>query len=99
MGFGDSYYEPEDTYDHLIDAGWWSEDQTKEVCDAIKALASTTIYEGGKKENGISVEFLMRLTLLQSAADLDVPSELTKEADAYFAAKDGSPATEIGGGG
>lgn len=74
-------------YDHLIDAGWWSSEQVNDVVKAIEELSSTTVYEGGKKENGISVEFLMRLNLLKDAAGLDVPKPLLDEANACFYGK------------
>lgn len=88
MTFGDGYYEEDGPdYDHLLDAGWWASEQTKEVCEAIEALAKAPVYEGCQVANGVSVEFLMRLTLLRSAANLDVPAEMVAEAEAYFAAK------------
>lgn len=70
-------------YDHLLDAGWWDGDQTKAVQDAIKALRAEPVYEGGDKANGISVQFLMRLTLLESEAGLrDSSDPLVQEARA-----------------
>jgi hypothetical protein len=57
-------------YDHLLDAGWWPSEQATAVTDAIKALRSETLYEGGEKANGISVRFLMRLTVLANEAGI-----------------------------
>jgi len=74
-------------YDHLLEAGWWTDEQANEVVEAIKALESTPLYEAGQKANGVSVEFLMRLTLLRVAAGLDVPEPLVREATDYFASK------------
>ncbi len=48
--------------------GCWDEDTVDEVKNAIRALCAETVYEGGKKENGISVRFIARMTLLRSAA-------------------------------
>ena len=76
-------------YDHLIDAGWWTSEQAREVVDAVKALAAETVYEGGEKANGLSVRFIMRLNLLQSAAGLEIPRELVDEAERFFAAEPG----------
>jgi hypothetical protein len=84
-----SHYEPEDdNHDHLLEAGWWGDQQVETVTKAIKALVAAPIYEGGDKANGISVEFLMRLSLLQYEAELDVPHQMVAEATAYFAAKE-----------
>lgn len=81
----EAWGEPDEPdYDHLIDAGWMTEEQATEVVDAIKALVAAPVYEGGDKVNGISVEFLMRLTLLQEAAGLDVPDLMAKEAADFF---------------
>ena len=48
--------------------GWWDEDTVNDVQTAIKDLCAETVYENGKKEDGISVRFLARLTLLRYAA-------------------------------
>lgn len=56
--------------DRLHEAGWWPGEQAEEVTNAIKALRSEQVYEGGNKANGISVRFLMRLTMLEYAAGL-----------------------------
>ena len=60
----------QDDYGHLLDAGWWDADQTKAVTDAITALCKENFYEGGEKENGVSVAFIARLTLLRASAGL-----------------------------
>lgn len=78
-------------YDHLLDAGWWSSEQATKVTEAIEALSLTTLYEGGKKDNGVSVEFLMRLNLLRHEAGLDVPKELVDEANRFFDSSKSKP--------
>lgn len=72
--------------DSLIDAGWWPSEQAKEVEAAIEALDRETLYEDGKKDNGVSVRFLARITMLRLAAGLirsDDPMAI--EAVAMFA--------------
>lgn len=72
-----------DEYDHLLEAGWWPGEQTKEVVAAINALVAEPVYEGGKMQNGISTRFLMRLTLLRYEAGLvDGSDPLVREAKA-----------------
>lgn len=73
-----------DAYDHLLEAGWWTSEQVGEVTEAAEKLQKTAVYQNGNKDEGISVEFLMRLNLLFHAINLDVPSELVKEALEYF---------------
>ena len=81
--FGDD--DPPD-YEHLFEAGWWDGDQTKLVKDAISDLVAEPIYEGGKKENGVSVRFLARITLLRHYAG-ELPSgPLVDEAEVLVAA-------------
>lgn len=84
-----SHYEPDDgdDYDHLLEAGWWDDQKAEAVTKAIKALTATTLYEDGEMAKGVSVEFIMRLTLLQYEAELDVPQAMVDEARRYFAAK------------
>lgn len=83
--------ESGDDYAHvdtLIDAGWWPSEQAQEVTDAIKALCAETLYEGGKKDNGVAVRFLARMTMLQLAAGIigrDDP--MAREAIAMFASE------------
>jgi hypothetical protein len=72
--------------ERLMEAGWWPSDMAEEVTAAIKALDAERVYEDGKKESGISVRFLMRLTLLKAAAQIDVPEQMVNEAREYFAA-------------
>lgn len=74
----------EEDYSHLTDAGWWDGDQVREVLDAINALTAENVYESNKKENGISVRFLQRLTQLRQAAGLDVHPTAAEEAKAAF---------------
>jgi len=50
--------------------GWWNEDDVQQVKDCISDLNKETLYEKGRKDNGISVRFLARITLLQGAAGL-----------------------------
>jgi len=57
-------------YDHLIDAGWWPSEQAAEVKEAIDALFAEPMYENGRKADGVSVRFLMRMTMLKVAAEM-----------------------------
>jgi hypothetical protein len=66
----------------LFDAGWWGPDDVADVKKRIVDLAQEPLYENGRKEDGVSVRFLMRLTLLKQAAGLDVPEQLASEARA-----------------
>lgn len=50
--------------------GWWNDDTVKDVQDAINALCAETVYEDGKKDNGVSERFLARLTILRATAML-----------------------------
>lgn len=63
--FGDDDCDDDSHFrDHLRKYGWWDEDTTQRVQDAVRALRAETLYEGGEKANGISVRFLARLTIL-----------------------------------
>ncbi len=44
--------------------------EIEDIRQAVKDLSATTLYENARKENGISVEFLCRLTLLKHAIGL-----------------------------
>ena len=68
--WGDGDDGSDGTVERLMDAGWWPSEKAKEVEDAIKALRSEPVYENGDKANGISTRFLMRVTLLEVAAEL-----------------------------
>ncbi len=74
MGMGDEH-------DHLLEAGWWTDDKVKEVCDAIEALSAIAFYT---TSSSINPEIHMRIALLRNAAGLDVPPELLAEAEAHF---------------
>lgn len=76
-------------YDHLLEAGWWDDQQVDAVKAAVSALFSQQIYEGGTKELGISVQFIMRMTLLKVAVgQLPDNDPMAVEAKNYF----GNPA-------
>lgn len=81
-----------DSYDHLLEAGWWDHGQVDEVKAAISALTGEQVYEDGDKSKGISVRFLARLNNLRVAAGMlrdDDP--LAIESKAMFAEQgDGS---------
>lgn len=67
----EAWGDPEDDgWEHFADAGCWSSDEVDEVTAAIKALREEPVYENALKANGISVRFLMRITLLEAAANL-----------------------------
>lgn len=74
--------------DSLIDAGWWPSEQAQEVTGAIKALRAEQMYENGRKEDGVSTRFLMRMTMLEVAAGL-MPADnmFAKEAAAFFSSE------------
>jgi hypothetical protein len=50
------------------------------IVDAVKALVSETLYEGGDKANGIAVRFLARMTILKATVGLEVPTAMRDEA-------------------
>lgn len=50
--------------------GWWDEDQVAGVEDAVKALCEEPLYEDGKKDSGVSVRFLARMSVLKLRAGL-----------------------------
>jgi phage gp36-like protein len=75
--------------DHLLENGWWASEQVDEVQAAIKALCSEKMYEDGKKDNGIAVRFLARMTALKVAAGIMASNDpMAIEAANMFAAKD-----------
>lgn len=78
--------EPENV-DHLLEAGWWDCERVDAVKGAIKALYGEQMYENGRKEEGVSVRFLMRLHILLWEAHIDVPQALVDEARNFFAAE------------
>ena len=61
---------PDDGWDTFAEAGCWSVDEVDDVLAAIKALTAEQVYEDGQKDKGVSVKFLMRITLLEAAAGL-----------------------------
>lgn len=65
--------------------GCWGPVTVECVVKCIKDLIAEPVYEGGKKDNGISTRFLARLTLLQREAGL-LPADhpLVREAEAMF---------------
>jgi hypothetical protein len=72
-----------------------AEKRASDMESAVDALCKEQMYEGGTKEGGVSVPFLMRMTLLRDASDLEVPQALVDEARAYFAAIDTATQTTI----
>ena len=69
--------------ERLMDSGWWPSEKARDVEEAIKALRAEPLYEGGDKANGISTRFLMRMTLLEHAAELRHSDDpLVREAQA-----------------
>ncbi|MBX2989470.1 MAG: hypothetical protein KF802_16395 [Bdellovibrionaceae bacterium] len=81
--------DDDQNYDHLIEAGWWWSEKVDDVRSLVTLLMNEPIYEGGKKENGVSTRFLAHLTLLKHEFDLPVDEALVKEADAMLAARSG----------
>lgn len=45
-----------------------TEDTVLRVQDAVRALRAETLYDGGQMANGVSVQFLARLTILAHEA-------------------------------
>ena len=78
----EAWGEPDEGMDvePLLDAGWWEPEKAGAVLGAIQALVEDPVYESGKKENGISARFLMRLTVLQYEAGFEVPQPMYDEA-------------------
>ena len=64
----EAWGEPEDPPE--LPDGWWDEDTVCRVQDAVKALVTESLYEGGKMENGVSVRFLQLMTILQDECGL-----------------------------
>lgn len=60
-----SYYA-----EQFIKNGWWDEDTSARVIAAVKALNAEPMYEDGHLANGISVRFLMRLSILSDECGL-----------------------------
>lgn len=50
--------------------GWWDEAQVAIVQEAVKALCKEPLYESGKKDAGVSVRFLARVSVLKLRAGL-----------------------------
>lgn len=50
--------------------GWWDDEQVDGVQEAVKALCEETLYEDGKKDSGVSVRFLARMSVLKLRAGL-----------------------------
>lgn len=69
-----------DRYDHLLEAGWATLEQMDDIRAAVQALRDEPIYEAGRKENGISTRFLMRVTVLSDLVGIGVSPELLAEA-------------------
>lgn len=83
-GDDDGYYDH--YHKHFIDNGWWDEDTSARVTEAVQALSAETVYEDGKKENGISERFLMRLSILRDECGLmKAPHEQAIVAEARLA--------------
>jgi len=64
----EAWGEPDDGPE--LPDGWWDEDQVADVEAAVKALCDETLYEDGKKDNGVSVRFLARMSVLKLRAGL-----------------------------
>lgn len=60
----------ESCYGPELPEGWWTEDEVQAAQEAMKELLAEPVYEGGKKENGISERFIARMTLLREAVKL-----------------------------
>lgn len=50
------------------------------IVEAVKALASETLYEAGEMQRGVSVKFLVRITLLKAAVGIEQPEAMVEEA-------------------
>ncbi len=60
----------EPDYGPELPDGWWNDEQVTGLTDAVQALCAETLYEGGKKDNGVSVRFLARMSVLKYRAGL-----------------------------
>lgn len=81
----EAWGEPDDPPE--LPEGCWDEDTVLTVQEAVRALRAEPVYEDGKKENGISARFLMRLTVVAAECGLMTePHEraLADEARAAF---------------
>lgn len=67
-----------DEYDPLLEAGWWTSEQVKDVVESLEKLVNVSTKQWLDKE------FEMRLVLLRYAADLKVSHEEICEARKYF---------------
>lgn len=66
--------------------GCWGPVTVECVVGCIKDLRAEPVYEGGKKENGISARFLARITLLEAEAGLRAASDpFVKDAERVVA--------------
>jgi hypothetical protein len=60
--------EPEDPPE--LPDEWWDEDTVATLQECVKAILAEPVYENGEKDNGISVRFLARLSVLKLRAEL-----------------------------
>lgn len=76
----------------------WCEEtnsEMKDIKDAVEALCKEQMYDGGEMSKGVSVPFLMRMTLLRYECGLEVPQAVVDEAKAYFASIDAATRSTI----
>jgi hypothetical protein len=72
----------------------WSEDTVADVQRRIEELYAEPVYENGRKDDGISVRFLARLTMLRCDADLiSAGDPIVKDAERVLGESDPSPET------
>jgi hypothetical protein len=75
--------------EQLLGDGWWDDDTVNRVKQAVIDLRKTQVYENGRKADGISVEFLMRLSILGDEVGIeDAFQPMVQEARSYFAEKE-----------
>ena len=74
----------DDGLDHLIDDGWWTADQAKEVCDQIEKIAASPALE----DDQVSAQLRAEIVVLQNLAGLLADTDpKVKEAERVLAAQ------------
>jgi len=64
---------------------WWTDDVVAKVKQSVINLLNAPLYQNGNTAEGISTQFLMRITLLKAATGIihkDDP--VVREAETYF---------------
>ena len=62
----EAWGEPDDGPE--LPDGWWDKDQVAGVEAAVNALCEEALYEDGKKDSGVSIRVLARMSVLELRA-------------------------------